>query len=109
MTEQEWQRLKNTMQVVVDQQVKFEMNFARIEASFAKADARFVQAEKRLDRLEHLGERMMKAADQRFKRSEARLDRLEEGLAKLRGTVSDFVASLRAERRGNGRRGPRKD
>ena len=33
------------MQLVVEQQVKFEINFARI-------DARFVHAEKRLDRLE---------------------------------------------------------
>ena len=52
----------------------------------------------------------MKAADERFKRSEVRLDRLEENLDRLehnltllRATVSDFIASLRAERRGNGR------
>ena len=96
MTERQWQRLENTMQLVVEQQVKFEMNFARI-------DARFVHAEKRLDRLERLGERMMRAADERFKRSEARLDRLEENLTLLQSTVSDFIASLRAERRGNGR------
>jgi chromosome segregation ATPase len=109
MTEREWQRLENTMQFILEQQAKFETNFARI-------DARFVQAEKRLDRLERLGERMMKAADERFKRSEARLDRLEENLDRLehnltllQATVSDFVASFRAERRGNGRRRLRND
>ena len=56
---------------------------------------------------ERLGERMMKAADLRFKRSEARLDRLEENLDRLEATVTDFIASLRAERRGNGRGGLR--
>jgi hypothetical protein len=62
MTEREWQRLQNSMQFVIEQQVKFETNFDR-------ANVRFIQAEKRLDRLERLGERMMKAADLRFKRS----------------------------------------
>src|SRR6516165_11282566 len=107
MTERDWQRLENSMQFVIEQQVKFEANFARIEAKFEaqsdKANKRFVHAEKRLDRLERLGERMMRAADERFKRSEARLDRLEENLTLLQSTVSDFIASLRAERRGNGR------
>jgi hypothetical protein len=67
MTEREWQRLQDSMQFVIEQQVKFEPNFDR-------ANVRFIQAEKRLDRLERLGERMMKAADLRFKRSEARRD-----------------------------------
>jgi chromosome segregation ATPase len=114
MNEREWQRLQNSMQFVIEQQVKFEGNFARIEANFDRANVRFIRAEKRLDRLERLGERMMKAADVRFKRSEARLDRLEENLdrleenlTRLQGTVRDFVASLRAERRGNGRGGLR--
>jgi hypothetical protein len=31
------------------------------------------------------------------------MDRLEENLDRLAATVTDFIASLRAERRGNGR------
>jgi chromosome segregation ATPase len=61
MTEQEWQRLQNNMQLVIEQQVEFEVNFNRIEANFGRANERFARAEKRLDRLERLGERMMKA------------------------------------------------
>ena len=80
---------------------------ARFEANFDRANDRFVRAEKRLDRLERLGERMMKAADLCFKRSEARLGRLEENLDRLEATVADFIASLRTERRGNGRGAPR--
>ena len=106
MTAREWQRLENTMRFVVGQQAKFE---ARFEADFDKAKDRFIQ-EKRVDRLERLGERVMKAADERFKRSEVRQDRLEENLDRLehnltllQATVSDFVDSVRAERRGNGR------
>jgi hypothetical protein len=86
MTEREWQRLQNSMQFVIEQQVNFEVNLARIEANFDQANDRFIQSEKRLDRLGHLGERMMKAADQRFKRSEPRLDPLEENLDRLEKT-----------------------
>ncbi len=43
---------------------------------------------------------------QRPDRLEENLDRLEADRTLLQGTVSDFVASLEAERRGNGRRRP---
>jgi hypothetical protein len=42
MTEREWQRLQKSMQFVIEQQVKFEVNFARIEANFDKANDHFI-------------------------------------------------------------------
>ncbi len=74
MTEREWQRLENTMRFVVEQQVKFEENFAL--------------ADRRLDRLERLADRVIRAGERRMARAEAEM-------ADLRATLKSFLQTLR--------------
>jgi hypothetical protein len=50
LTEREWQRLENTIQFIVEQQAKFEQNFAEADRRFAKAEKRMDRWDKRMDR-----------------------------------------------------------
>ncbi len=91
LTEREWQRLENTMRFVVEQQAKFETNFAL-------ADRRFAQAERRLDRLERLADRVIRTGERRMARAEAEI-------ANLRAAMKSFLQALRRSA-GNGRGKP---
>jgi hypothetical protein len=95
MTEREWHRL-HSVQFVIEQQVKFEVNFARIEANFDKANDRFIPIGEAPGSVgAPRRERMMNAADQRFKCSEARLDRLAENLDRLEGKLTRLQGMVR--------------
>jgi hypothetical protein len=101
------ERLQNSMQFVIEQQVKLgEPRQSERTLHPGRETPGSDGAPGRADD---------EAADLRFKRSETRveagrnLDRLEENLTRLQGTLRDFVASLRAERRGNGRGAQRND
>jgi DNA repair exonuclease SbcCD ATPase subunit len=91
LTEREWQRLENTMRFVVEQQAKFETNFAR-------ADRRFAQVESRLDRLDRLADRVIRAGERRMAKAEAEI-------GDLRATLKSFLQALRRSA-GNGRSRP---
>lgn len=91
LTDREWQRLQNTMRLVVEQQAKFEVEF---ETKFRRADQRFVQAERRLDRLERLADRVTRAGDRRMARAELEI-------ADLRAALKSFLQALRRSA-GNG-------
>jgi uncharacterized protein YaaR (DUF327 family) len=88
MTEREWQRMQNTMQFIVEQQAKFEHNFAA-------ADRRFLHAESRLDRLERLADRVIRNGERRMARAEA-------DIADLKAALKSFLQSMRRSG-GNGR------
>lgn len=88
MTEREWQRLEDTMRFIVEQQAKF-------EANFAAADERFEKAERRMDRMERYADRVIKAG-------ERRLDRAEAETADLRRTFKSFLEAMRRSA-GNGK------
>jgi len=81
LTARGWQRLENTMRFVVEQQAKFEANFAR-------ADRRFAQAERRLERLERLADRVIRRGEQRMLRAEAEI-------ADLRAALKSFLQAMR--------------
>lgn len=81
MTEREWQRLENTMRVVVEQQAKFETNFYGFEKRFSAAD-------RRMDRFERLAERVIRAGERRMAKAEAET-------AELKATLQSFLRALR--------------
>ncbi len=81
MTERQWERLENTMRFIVEQQAKF-------EANFALADRRFEEAEKRLTRLERFADRAIRAGERRMARVEAEI-------AELRAAFKSFLQALR--------------
>lgn len=88
LTEREWQRLENTMRFVVQQQAKFETNFALTDRRFAQAERRTEQAERRLNRLERLADRVIRAGERRMTRAEAEI-------ADLRAAIKSFLQALR--------------
>jgi hypothetical protein len=88
MTKREWQRVENTMRFVVEQQAKFETNFAM-------ADRPFIQAERRLDRLEKLAERVIRIGERRIAKSEV-------DIADLRAAMKSFLQAMRRSS-GNGK------
>ena len=98
LTERQWQQLEKTMRFVVEQQAKFETNFAL-------ADRRFAQAERRLDRLERLADRVIRTGERRMSRAEARMARSEGEIADLRATMKSFLQALRRSA-GDGRGKP---
>ena len=95
MTEREWRRVENTMRFIVEQQAKFESNFAA-------ADKRFTQAEKRIDHLERLADRVIKQGERRMARADARMDRADADMADLRETFKSFLQAMRRSA-GNGK------
>lgn len=102
MTEREWQRLENTMQFMVEQQAKFEANFAAADKRFARAEGRLEQAERRMDRMERYADRIIKAGERRMARAEARRDRADAEMADLRETLKSFLQAMRRSA-GNGK------
>ena len=102
MNDREWERIKNTMDFIIEQQGKFEVNFA-------EAHARFAEAEKRMDRLERFADRVIRAGEARMAKAEARISVLEAADADLKTALAELARSqktvLEALRRsgGNGR------
>ncbi len=68
--------VEKTMEFILEQQAKFEDNFAL-------AERRFTQADRRLDRLE----RLAKLGLERLRRNEKRLDRSEKRLDRIEGIL----------------------
>jgi F0F1-type ATP synthase membrane subunit b/b' len=97
MTEREWQRLENTMKFIVEQQAKFESNFAAADKRFARAEGRLEQAERRMDRMERYADRIIKRGERRMLQAEAEISDLRE----------TFKSFLRAMRRSSGNGGGR--
>lgn len=103
MTEHDWEKMERTMRFIVERQAEAAGASARVDQRLEALVDQQADFGTRLDRLERLGERMMRAADRRFKQAEVRLERLEEGLSDLRRDVSVLVKSLRTPSRGDGR------
>lgn len=102
MTEREWQRLENTMRFIVEQQAKFEANFAAADKRFLQVEGRLEQAERRMERMERYADRVIKAGERRMARAEARMDRADQDMADLRETLKSFLQAMRRSA-GNGR------
>ena len=88
MTENEWKQMQNTMRFIVEQQAKFEENFAA-------ADRRFAQAEKRLTALERLALLVIRRADRRMAKAESET-------AALKADMRLFLQAMRRSA-GNGK------
>src|ERR1700693_1625404 len=80
--------MQNAMHFIVEQQVKFEENFAA-------TDRRFVQAEKRHAALERLVSIVIRRGDRRMARAEAET-------AELKATLKSFLQAMRRSA-GNGK------
>ena len=97
------QEMENNIAFIIEQQVKFEENFARAERRYGEAEKRFARAEKRVDRLEKLAERLTRAADERMKRLEARTAVLQDIMIDLARSQKSVLEALRRYS-GNGRK-----
>jgi hypothetical protein len=95
LTEREWQRLENTMRFIVEQQAKFEANFAAADKRFARVEGRLEQADRRMDRMERYADRVIKAGERRMARADAEIIGLRE-------TLKSFLEAMRRSE-GNGR------